>query len=204
MSAPFEPNSINIIKMKGAEAIFLFPFLFPPLAACLAAHQPTTVATQRGPAPMPKSKCYFLQTEKLFLCSELRTCALAWRHPLKVLHLSTWHLCCKGVSQLVCQHHRLHVGLLVFFSFSYFFYFFFCCDYRRVPLSKWWQHSAACCLAELKTILSAAFRPEPVRARQSSCFDVAAVFFSFFFPPIQLYASHMGSFNCTIIRKSGL
>lgn len=50
-------------------------------------------------------------------------------------------------------------------------------------MSKWWQHPAACCLAELKTILSADFRPEPVGACQSCCFDVAAVFFppSFFF-----------------------
>lgn len=40
MSAPFEPNSINIIKMKGAEAIFLFLFFFPTccLPCCTPAH----------------------------------------------------------------------------------------------------------------------------------------------------------------------
>lgn len=38
-------------------------------------------------------------------------------------------------------------------------------------------HPAACCLAELETIPSAAFRPEPVVACQGCCFDVAALFF---------------------------
>lgn len=46
-------------------------------------------------------------------------------------------------------------------------------------------HPAACCLAELETIPSAAFRPEPVGACQGCCFDVAALFFSSSSPPPQ-------------------
>lgn len=69
MSAPFEANSINIIKMKGAEAIFpSSSFSFSTLAACRATHQPAAAASLRGAAPMAKSKCYFLQMARLFLC----------------------------------------------------------------------------------------------------------------------------------------
>lgn len=85
MSAPFEPNSITIIKMKGTEAIF-------HCAPCYPKHC-TAYRTVCCPAPpqrlteTPQSKYYFLQMASYFhschICTELKRYTLAWRRHLK-------------------------------------------------------------------------------------------------------------------------
>lgn len=83
MSAPFEPNSITIIEMKGTEAIFHCAFCHPK--RCTACRVPYAALTPpRRLIEMPKSKYYFIQMASYFHsrhdCTKLYT--LAWRHNL--------------------------------------------------------------------------------------------------------------------------
>lgn len=86
MSAPFEPNSITIIKMKGTEAIFPLCSL-PHPKQCTAYHTVCRATPPTETYEMPKSKYYFLQMVSYFHsrhnCAELRRYTLAWRHHLK-------------------------------------------------------------------------------------------------------------------------
>lgn len=80
MSAPFEPNSRNIIKMKGTEAIFNFFFYFF-IPTVLRGIQSTVIPAKPYTAPLPhggflpKSKYYFLQMASYF-CTAMM--ALSW------------------------------------------------------------------------------------------------------------------------------
>lgn len=204
MSAPFEPNSINIIKMKGAEAIFFFLFFF-------------------------RSRCLPRCTPARHCCLAEGTCSSAQKQMLfpvdgkAISVLGAPELC---ISLTSPAKSAPFVYLALMFQECFPALFPTSPSSRAIASSSspssppssavitevlLWAtggsiHPAACCLAELETIPSAAFRPEPVGACQGCCFDVAALFFSSSSPPppIQLYASHMGSFNCAIISKSSI
>lgn len=122
MSAPFEPNSITIIEMKGTEAIFHCAFCHPKRC--------TASCTVYRPSPpqrlieMPKSKYYFIQMETYFHsrhdCAELRRYTLAWRHnlncPICQRRSHVWPGCFCSTSTfvfwLLWQGFKRHVGLL--------------------------------------------------------------------------------------------
>lgn len=81
MSAPFEPNSRNIIKMKGTEAIFNFFFYFF-IPTVLRGIQSTVIPAKPYTAPLPhggflpKSKYYYFLQMASYFCTAMM--ALSW------------------------------------------------------------------------------------------------------------------------------
>lgn len=192
MSAPFEPNSINIIKMKGTEAT-------PPHALQLLLSKALLPATpaplpQQRPAEMPKSKYYFLQMESFHIhhnATKLRRFTLTWRHHLKC------SLCGISSAEQACS--QSYTLLLPSSPLCFFFLPVITHSLITLnnPFKQMCEHLSAwiyyVCRNRREVYPICSFRLEPVQLDRGA----ALMSLQFF----QLNQSHMGSFNCTIINK---
>lgn len=188
MSAPFEPNSINIIKMKEGKAIFfLFLFFF-------------------------RSRCLLRCTPARHCCLAEGTCSSAQKQMLfpadgKAISVLGGPEVCISLTSPAQSAPFVYLALMfpecfpALFPTSPLSRAVASSSYPSSPSSAvitevlLWAtggsiYPAACCLAELETIPSAAFRSEPVGACQGCCFDVAALFFFFFTPNSIICQSH--------------
>lgn len=198
MSAPFEPNSITIIKMKGTEAIFHCASCYP--RHCTAYHTVYCPTPPQRLTEMPKSKYYFLQMASYFHTlhnsTKLTRYTLAWRQHLKCpcLSISLWYLTGKFLPVVP-----------TFLSFP-------CFDKGSNNTLAFASHTApsdyikeflqANVLTCINLLVGLKSREDfPIYNFAWSQFSLTRVLLWCHSTFFQLYQSHTRRFNCTIINK---